>query len=283
MIEYVILGIVIAIIGIMLLKEFMPVMWKHKRPKDRLKDVISEFGKPDYICKKVGGFALWKEDTLMKRGFPLYEICIKDEELLHTKPKEHMDFLYMGYRIDIPEDKLPLVLNLSKSVWYDRLKKVVWARCHFSGATIATLNEIIKIINDKSGGTDEEYATSIFKTVKTMQDHYDPDAYKIYLENLTLNMMPYSSNKEAYRLPGDPIYKVPGLNDKKRSASDIFSIAAKKRPKVRILNPAAMRRSIPSLPPPPLGDVFSSAYKVNTSRRAIPGLYNKKIMGRSLM
>jgi hypothetical protein len=184
MILYVIVGIILALVGMLLIKGLIPVMWKNKGPKKRLRDIINEFGEPDFICKRPGGFARWTEKTLTLRGFPLYEIWMFDEEIVHSYPEPHKDFLYMGYRIDIPEDKLQMVLGISKSVWYDRLKGVLWARCHFSGATIATLNEAIKIIEGTSTGSSEEYAMSIFKTVKKMKDKYDPHAYDEYMKNL---------------------------------------------------------------------------------------------------
>ena len=180
----VIIGILLCTVVYYLFRWFMPVMWQSDKAKERLPDIIKEFGQPDYISKRQGGFAMWSESTLMSRGFPFYKIIILDEKIPHPKPKPHFDFLYFGYRIDIPDTILPKVLALSKSVWYDRLKKILWARCHFAGASVATIFEAIEIIEGKSQGTPTEYASAIFKTAPMMKLSYDPNAYNMYMNKL---------------------------------------------------------------------------------------------------
>lgn len=186
-IVWTIVGMILMVIILCVIRTIFPVMWKNSEAEERLPDLIAEFGKPDWICKRAGGFAIWSEKTLIGRGFPLVRIEIHDEAIDHLDPEPHKDFLYMAYRMKIPEDKIEMVLGLSKSVYYDRLKNLLWARCHFSGATIATINEAIEIVEGLSTGTQGEYADAIFKTAKMKVDTYDPAAYGSYMKRMKDN------------------------------------------------------------------------------------------------
>lgn len=110
---------------------------------DRINRLTKKFQKkPDIYVKKPGGIAIWKNPDFF------YEIIVKDESILHEEPEKHCDFLYGGILIEIPDDKLPKILSLSKSIYYDKLKKVLYSRCHFLGAVIATLMLSIQILHN---------------------------------------------------------------------------------------------------------------------------------------
>jgi hypothetical protein len=111
-------------------------------PRKRYIDVVKEFGEPDYIVNKPGGIAIWN-----KRNF-FEQIVLKDESIEHLVPKPHCDFLYASIRVYIPENIIPLIIPLSKSIYYDKLKSELTARCHFMGADVATLYLAMMIIND---------------------------------------------------------------------------------------------------------------------------------------
>ena len=110
-------------------------------PGARLKDVIEEFGSPSIIDPRKGGFAIWLKRDLdkTKYGKCFEEIMIRDEQIPHGNPATHVDFLYAWYYLDVPDDLVPAVRDLSKSVTYDPLKKWVRARCHAQQANVATL------------------------------------------------------------------------------------------------------------------------------------------------
>ena len=80
---------------------------------------------------------MWYGKTL--DNFIYSSITIKDELIPHDKPIPHNDYYTFAIPYKIKFETLPHVLSLSKSVWYDRLTQTLYARCHFSGAQIATL------------------------------------------------------------------------------------------------------------------------------------------------
>lgn len=142
--------------------------YEDSNPYDRMVDLIDEFGSPDMIDKKKGGSAVWKKETLEKKGCCLERLVIIDEQIPHDDPAPHTDFLYGWYKLDVPEDKINDVRALSKSVTYDPLKKVVSARCHFMGAVMATLLLAKRIAQRKMTLKEakEAYGPYIFATVK---------------------------------------------------------------------------------------------------------------------
>lgn len=117
-------------------------------PTDRRADVFAEFGDPDTFDPTPGGMARWKCQTLKRGGHPWEEIVLKDEVVPHG---EHADFLYAWYKIDIPNFLLIEVLKVSKSVSYDRLKKLLRVRCHKMGANVATAWIVMQIVSGRLG------------------------------------------------------------------------------------------------------------------------------------
>lgn len=97
-------------------------------PADRLLDLVKEFDNPSFLNPKRGGSAVWNKEHL--KGTPFERIEIKDEQIIHDKPKKHTDFLYSYYKIDIPEHKIGGLKKISNSIAYDPLKKIMTARCH---------------------------------------------------------------------------------------------------------------------------------------------------------
>jgi len=113
--------------------------WREK-PRKRYLDLTKEFGRPDVLVPTKGGFAIWKQETLQKQGYPYHEITIKDEEIPYSCPKPHVDFLISSVCVDINNpEKLLAVLSISKSIWYDQLAHMLYARCHAMQANVATL------------------------------------------------------------------------------------------------------------------------------------------------
>ena len=107
-------------------------------PAERYPDVAAEFGNPSVLVPWPGGFAVWNHDRLSQSptGYMYDRVEIHDEQIPHGN---HTDFLYAWMRIPVPQDKVNAVRDLSDSVTYDPLKKLVRARCHFMGANVATL------------------------------------------------------------------------------------------------------------------------------------------------
>lgn len=154
-------------------------------PAERYPDLIKKFGEPDLIDKNPGGVAIWKRSTLRERGHCWERVEIHDEQIPHTKPAPHTDFLYTWYRLDVPDDKVTDVLSLSESVTYDPLKRVVRARCHFTGANNATLVLAKKIATGEITlqQAKTSYGPYIMATAPTSAT-YDPKAEESYVKEL---------------------------------------------------------------------------------------------------
>lgn len=142
-------------------------------PKERFPDLMDEFGTPDMLFNMEGGFAVWK-----KRGI-FEKIMLKDESIAHYTPKPHCDFLYSTIRVHIPDNALGKVLELSRSLYYDDLKQELTSRCHFMGATVATLYLAMHIIEDHS---DHKRYKDMYN--ETITSSMKPDVYKQLLGGL---------------------------------------------------------------------------------------------------
>ena len=116
--------------------------FKHRIVKRRYYDLVKEYNRPNVIFNKPGGVAVWVNTDVFKT------LILRDESIEHNHPKPHCDFLYGSIKVHIPDDILIKVLMLSKSITYDRLKKELTARCHFTGAVAATLYLALNIVND---------------------------------------------------------------------------------------------------------------------------------------
>lgn len=175
--------IVVFIAIYFVIQKCMPVRWKSK-PKERLPDLVKEFGNYDSIDKSSGGQAVWKESTLKSRGHPWSRIEIRDEEISHPSPAPHFDFLYTWLKVGKLEKNIAAkILAVSESISYDPLKGELRARCHFMGANAATLWLALKIIKGEDV-TEEDYSDAIMKTVPT-SDIYSPGAYSMYVDNIS--------------------------------------------------------------------------------------------------
>ena len=156
-------------------------------PRERLPEIIREFGSPDLIDPSAGGGAIWFKKTLRSRGKKYEQVLILDEAVPHASPSPHADFFYIQVRLPLNKNKISEVLGLSKSVQYDPLKQVLTVRCHFSGANKATMYLAVKIAQGqltlKEVQDKNLYSETIMRTVPGTK-FYDPDAeheYEAYI------------------------------------------------------------------------------------------------------
>jgi len=197
-IGYILVGIVIIIIIYLSYKPVIdkiinynnPVSnFEHRLPKDRYPDVVNEFGKPTQIINQTGGLIKWSNKDYFE------EIVLKDESIEHMKPAPHCDFLYATINVYIPEDIVPIVMSLSKSVYYDNLKKELTARCHFMGANVSTLLLAMNIANDSANVNmyKNKYKDTIMSTS-------NPTTYKELYDELG-NIVISNQNKYKNNMP----------------------------------------------------------------------------------
>lgn len=136
-------------------------------PKDAFFQVIEELGNPTSIDKRDDGVAIWNKETLLKRKLCWERVELKDEQIPHLHPAPHVGFLYFHYKLAIPINKFGQILALSESVFYDRLKGHIIARCDRPSANIATIYLALMIATGKMSGkyAKDKYAEYIMSTI----------------------------------------------------------------------------------------------------------------------
>ena len=133
-------------------QEMVLIDWEFKEPRMYYDTLVRFYGQPDSLAMQKGGIAKWSESLQGKidpmfGGPNIYEkIEIKDENVYHACPAEHIDFVYSYIKLPILPNQLTDVLKLSGSVNYDMLKQELFARCGSLEANVATLYMCTNII-----------------------------------------------------------------------------------------------------------------------------------------
>ena len=94
-----------------------------QKPVDYYINLVNKYGEPQVIADVPGGICIWTRDQL--RNTPFEEIVLRDEEVPHCVPANHIDFLYTYIRVYIPPEQINSVISISGSVNYDPLKTLL--------------------------------------------------------------------------------------------------------------------------------------------------------------
>ncbi len=141
-------------------------------PKERYPDLVKEFGEPDNTEK---GTIYWYN----KKG--LYNrVVLKDEAIQHCSPTKHYDFLYSTIPVYLPLSTVCQVLSISKSIYYDQLKRELTVRCHFTGANIATIYLALKVA---TGQLTVDNIKALHSYKQTIMATMDNSAFRDKLES----------------------------------------------------------------------------------------------------
>lgn len=111
--------------------------WGHRNAADYLPVLVAKYGQPSSIDPSPNGTIVWKKERLMNTCFDRIEL--RDESIPHCQPIDHNDFVYFYVNYDVAPSRFMEVESLSGSVGYDKLKKLLWARCGSAESAIATL------------------------------------------------------------------------------------------------------------------------------------------------
>jgi len=144
-------------------------------PGERFEDVVKEFGPPSVYDPSPGGVAIWDSETLKAIGSCFDRIEVRDEMVPHGKPANHVDFLYTWYSLDIPVEQICDVIDLSTSISYDPLKKMIRVRCHFMGANVVTLWLVTQMVDNgwSLERAKKEYGPRIMELSKENSELYN--------------------------------------------------------------------------------------------------------------
>ena len=133
--------------------------WKNDLPRKTAERYLAVFGPPDEIGRD---FAKW--DDIANFGGPT---VIKDEEITHTKPVKHIDFVYSTRPIRVPADKVGVLAKASGSIIVDQLKEEVTARCHYLIKNAVTLGFVEDVVSGRIPDEEAraEYARRIINNI----------------------------------------------------------------------------------------------------------------------
>lgn len=159
------------------------INFSHRPPAEKFNFLVKDFGNPDVFVNKPNGIAIWFKKDIFEN------IMLLDESVEHQSPTPHCDFLYTTIMIHIPEEILCKVLELSDSIYYDKLKKHLTVRCNSMQSNVLMLYLAMRIINDRSN-------METYKNMYPNLINLNPENYvKIYeilktmiLENQKLNI-----------------------------------------------------------------------------------------------
>lgn len=139
--------------------------WEYSNPAQYVVSLVEVFGEPIFITAKGDGEAVWKNIA----GFDY--VVVRDEEISHDFPTDHLDFVYSSLQINVPPELYTSFANVTGSIILDGLKQQATARCGSLIANAITLGFIQDVLDDKAEPTKEEYKARIM-------EHQIPDWYK---------------------------------------------------------------------------------------------------------
>jgi hypothetical protein len=147
--------------------------------KKSFDDLKREVGRePDYIVNQPNGLVVYLNPTNW-----IMEHVLRDENIKHCVPSNHIDYLYTTINVFIPSNKVEYVQSISGSVILDLLKNTVSARCAGVGANYATLRTVIDVLNNDYSR--EEISDMYKKNIKNLSNdrEYNKNLIKEYVLN----------------------------------------------------------------------------------------------------
>ena len=148
--------------------------WKHDKAQNFASVLIDKYGEPDV---KGGRLLMWRDLKLIDEENYNYKIkdvdkvFIIDENIEHSFPKPHIDFVYTMIKIPqiqakggqstIEPDLVGKFAGVTGSIIIDGLKGEATARCGDLVANDVTLQFVLDSINGKIVPTRDEYANRI--------------------------------------------------------------------------------------------------------------------------
>jgi hypothetical protein len=168
--------------------------WANTQPDGPVEEypkLVSLLGEPIVKANRKNGIAIWYEDEIQDGIHEMLEL--RDEYVPHCVPANHHDFLTSYVKAYVPPNKLQEVLNVSGSVGYDGLKKLLSARCGSLQANMSTLRTVFDVLNNKR--------TNYPENIKNRDQIYDFN--KDYIrEQLRSNSMRWSNELALPYYPG---------------------------------------------------------------------------------
>jgi len=132
--------------------------WKYDLPKKMVKKYIEKFGLPYDACKDQ---IIWKEEEkekekkmkgggMMKEYTGFDKTWVLDEEITHTYPVGHIDFVYSTIKVPgVKPEHVCSIARATGSIFIDMLKQEATARCHYLVKNAVSLSFVQDVVAGK--------------------------------------------------------------------------------------------------------------------------------------
>ena len=133
--------------------------WKHSLPKETITKYILNFGLPYDVGKDS---VIWKNIA----GFDI--TWVLDEQIKHTHPIDHIDFVYSTIKVPgIEPEHVCIISQATGSIFIDLLKQEATARCHYLVKNAVSLGFVQDVVDGKitMEQSREEYGRRILNNI----------------------------------------------------------------------------------------------------------------------
>ena len=135
------------------------ITWKHALPKETVTSYVLNFGLP-YDTGKDS--VIWKDIA----GFD--KTWVLDEQIKHTHPMDHIDFVYSTLKIPgIKPEHVCIISQATGSIFIDMLKSEATARCHYLVKNAVSLGFVQDVVEGKISmeSSRDEYGRRILNNI----------------------------------------------------------------------------------------------------------------------
>ena len=132
-------------------KDCADVLWYNSSAIKVLERVVQIIGPPDIIKQELGGYAIWKKDSLCKKKIYgkkciFHEILIRDEAIDGIYSRYNKECIYLTIKMDISHSDIIKFRSIFKPLKYDDSKKLLQIRSINLETGISILTLFIEII-----------------------------------------------------------------------------------------------------------------------------------------
>ena len=135
------------------------ITWKYALPKETITTYILKFGLP---------YDVGKDSVVWKNMAGFDKTWVLDEQIKHTHPMDHIDFVYSTLKIPgIKPEHVCIIAQATGSIFIDMLKSEATARCHYLVKNAVSLGFVQDVVAGTISMEDsrEEYGRRILKNV----------------------------------------------------------------------------------------------------------------------
>tara|TARA_R100001079_G_scaffold108758_1_gene79913 strand:+ start:7024 stop:9918 length:2895 start_codon:yes stop_codon:yes gene_type:complete len=137
--------------------------WVYEGPKDFVKKLIDEFGKPDYIEKNPESGEAYSAVFKNIDGFDFVRIVDSNTNKLHPYPAKI--YVEGGLYFKVPQEMVGKLKEASPTIIIDELNGFVIGKCASLTICAATLQFVIDAVNGDAPATREEYDKRLRKII----------------------------------------------------------------------------------------------------------------------